>query len=56
MFEFYEYIDLDHGLGKLTVGHDCMCLSIHTRLMGMLHLERIRRPWCALRLDELKVD
>jgi len=39
-----EYIDSDHGLGNLTVGHDCMCLSVDTRVWRMLHLERLRRP------------
>jgi hypothetical protein len=48
LIKVYEYIDPDHGLPKTTVGHDWVCVSVHTRLWGMLHLERIRRPWCVL--------
>jgi len=49
-------VNTDHGLGKLTVGHDWVCLSVYTRVWGMLHMERIRRPWCVLLYEELKVD
>jgi hypothetical protein len=44
----FECIGTDHDLGKLTVEHDWVCLNVYTRPRGMLHLERIRRPWCVL--------